>query len=318
MSAANCACVAWLVCFAACSPQAGECNQPGSVSAADRSTKATNEIPVVVQPQDHRVDHVRKVAIAGREVQFIRVEPGEFVMLDGGKYIPDGPAWNLRGALSGGSYGGGAHNQGPPRRTSISRAYWIAIEPITWDQYLRFMRTLERPEAYVLPDGIPGDMAAAAAIRKARGDADDGKPAVLDTSASAQPLPWVGAAGFIRWASEDAGVPMRLPTEAEWEHFARQWDRLDKGGVQIVEGTGPSDSVVGEWTSDRYSRLIDPRDTVDPAGPAVGEHGTVRRTVVERHLGADRRRPFGGDGWGGRIRPVLKDPSASSTPRAIE
>jgi formylglycine-generating enzyme required for sulfatase activity len=69
------------------------------------------------------------------------------------------------------------------------------------------------------------------------------------------------AVAFCKWASTKLGVPMRLPTEAEWEYAANSQNT----------------SNLLEWVSDYYAKdyyTISP--VKDPTGPATGSKRVVR------------------------------------------
>lgn len=116
---------------------------------------------------------------------------------------------------------------------------------------------------------------------------------------------WEDVQIFLRRAGELSGVPMRLPTEAEWEYAAGggpahqvlpgtdipgeaaefSWysgsfaGKTRPVGRKIPNAFGISDmgGNVGEWCSDWYGRGYYSNSPAEsPAGPAAGERRVVR------------------------------------------
>jgi len=114
-----------------------------------------------------------------------------------------------------------------------------------------------------------------------------------------------GKGGYVRWATEMAGVEWALPTEAQWEHAARgglrglqhPWGNtfdtalLWSSAATFRSRTAPVDRSVGlhrneygltdmvgnvaQWCRDRYAEYA--RDDVqDPMGPVSGNERVVR------------------------------------------
>ena len=108
-------------------------------------------------------------------------------------WVPLGP-----GEFQMGSLGGGDDEQ-PVHEVSLS-PFFLSRYPVTNAQYAPFVQTgLGKPpkhwEGGVIPDG------------------KEDHPVVN--------VSWDDASAFCDWASEHVGLPIRLPTEAEWEYAAR-------------------------------------------------------------------------------------------------
>ena len=119
-----------------------------------------------------------------------------------------------------------------------------------------------------------------------------------------------GAKFCERVVAQDA-VKVRMPTEAEWELFARRQEALiNKVGPENLskdELLAPC-SRASEWTSDWYERLIDVKERIDPRGPKEGIDRVYRFSVVGRMPGPNEKniadRVYG-EGRGAGIRLII-------------
>ncbi|HNC99265.1 MAG TPA: formylglycine-generating enzyme family protein, partial [Myxococcota bacterium] len=118
-------------------------------------------------------------------------------------WVPPGTFW--MGATAGaGKVGFDAEareNEGPPHPVQISRGFWMGRFPVT--------------NAQVRPFVQESGSKSFGSLRRSGFDGAD-QPAVE--------LSWHDAQDFCLWASRQTGMPVTLPTEAEWEYAARGSD----------------------------------------------------------------------------------------------
>ena len=242
-------------------------------------------------------------------INLVLIRAGTFVM--GGYYArPNTIKDAIHGALS------MAVDQGPKRRVTITKDFYLAQTETRVDVYCAFLNDVEAPEDYLL---------VRESSRIVRED-DRYIPRPECADRAVDNVPWIGAAAFCEWLSERTGHQFRLPTEAEWEYAAfgserrkYPWgsefidyyaetaieDLLEYRGVQgrpqpwsgpavgscpknvTPEGLFGMASNEAEWTSDWYAREYDERDTIDPKGPPSGSSKVLRG----RHLTYRERTP---------------------------
>jgi formylglycine-generating enzyme required for sulfatase activity len=203
---------------------------------------------------------------------------------------------------------GGDEDERPPHRVYLDE-FCIGVYPVTNDQYAAFVRdTNYRPPAIrQLPRIVtPGqeqafrDLAAPYVWRAGDPPSDRGlHPVTLITVEDAE--------AYCQWLARKTGLPVRLPTEAEWERSARggadhlkyPWgdeltpDRanyLADPAAKPLRGTQPVGSfpsnaynlydVIGnvwEWVSDWYQHdIYTERLRHNPPGPPTGTLRIVR------------------------------------------
>lgn len=99
-------------------------------------------------------------------------------------------------------------------------ALWVARTETTWDQYDVFVYALDEPAGSPSTVGATGADAVARPskpyVPPDRGFGHNGFPAMGMT--------FQGAQKYCEWLSAKTGRKFRLPTEAEWEHFALAGD----------------------------------------------------------------------------------------------
>ena len=171
-------------------------------------------------------------------------------------------------------------NEGPQRRVTIGKSFYMAVTEVTQAQWTEVMGTTP----------WKGKQHAKAGADRA-----------------ASYITWHSANAFCEALSKKTGRTVRLPTEAEWEYACRAgmttaysfgadaaklddyaWWRgntLDKGkpyshpvGVKKPNAWGLHDmhGNVMEWCADWYSDSYANADTRDPKGPATGKDRVLR------------------------------------------
>lgn len=126
-------------------------------------------------------------------------------------------------------------DEGPQRRVTITRAYYMAKFPVTHRQFERFVEDVRyRTEAEKGESGGYGVVNGKAVQQKQFNwrnpgfDQSEGDPACLVSAPD--------AAAFCRWLSTKTGRQCELPTEAQWEHACR----AGSTGARYAE---PADAV---------------------------------------------------------------------------
>jgi len=145
-----------------------------SVSLEQKRREAAARVP---EPgQENTVD-----LGGGVKLELVWIPSGEFIMGS-----PDSEA-------------GRDSDEGPQHKVKITSGFWMGKYEVTYDQYMRYVRT--------------------GGGREPQKDSDDswtnlpGHP-VVDIS-------WDDSVGFCQWLSRKTGKSFRLPTEAEWEYACR-------------------------------------------------------------------------------------------------
>lgn len=147
-------------------------------------------------------------------------------------------------------------NELPAHPVRLTQPFLLSANEVTLDQFRQF-----KPEFGGTPEDAP----------------------------YATGMTWHDAVAFCEWLSRKEGKPYRLPTEAEWEHAARQAEKL---GLQNLF-TGPR-----EWCLDWFGEYLDQGQT-DPVGPEWGLARVVRggcldeKTMAEDYSHASHRAGVG-------------------------
>lgn len=150
-------------------------------------------------------------------------------------------------------------NEMGARVTSL-KAYSIAPQPVSWDQYMRFIETTgHRLPLYVraapLPDSqLPYEINLF------------GTWSPLDPKACARHISWDDAQAYCRWAQ------CRLPTEAEWDYAAHTLSDFIWGEVW-------------EWTADTFEPFegFTPHPYVEYSAPWFGSRKVLRGAAWATH-----------------------------------
>ena len=194
-------------------------------------------------------------------------------------------------------------SEAPPRKTRITRAFYLGARETTLGDFKRFVaETAYRTDAEKDGKGADGKKdgkwrtAPEFNWRDMGYERTDGFPVVN--------VSWNDAAAFCEWLSKKEGRQYRLPTEAEWEHACRAgsagryswgdddskrneyaWTGANSGGGPHPAGKlkpnawGLYDMLGNayEYCSDYFVvQPYDPGDAVDPKGPASGTERVVR------------------------------------------
>ena len=166
--------------------------------------EADGAVAAVVAPGDHA--YVRLAP--GVEMEFVRVPAGEFLMGSDTK-DPD------------------ARDAELPQHKVYLDEYWMGKYPVTVAQFAVFVQasghqtTAERVGYGLVWTGDNWERMEGADWQRPRGPESD----VTDKgSHPVTQVSWHDATAFCEWASQVADVPIRLPTEAEWEKGARGTD----------------------------------------------------------------------------------------------
>ncbi|HNH48824.1 MAG TPA: SUMF1/EgtB/PvdO family nonheme iron enzyme, partial [Myxococcota bacterium] len=118
-------------------------------------------------------------------------------------WVPPGTFW-MGATVQAGKEGfdvEARQNEGPPHPVQINRGFWMGRFPVT--------------NAQVRPFVQESGSKSFGSLRRSGFDGAD-QPAVE--------LSWHDAQDFCLWASRQTGMPVTLPTEAEWEYAARGSD----------------------------------------------------------------------------------------------
>ncbi len=269
---------------------AATCAGPTPTVAADAGTEPCKGRPEV-QVNDP----------TGAAIELVYIKPGSFLMGRAIK-IP------TIGAILGGPVD--KLDDGPPRRVTITKGYYLAKYKVTVAQYCAFLN--EQPEAKQTEFVRLAPVAPSARLVKKNGKYVPHKGV---ENASINTATWSGANEYCYWLSKKTGQTFRLPTEAEWEFAARgpegrlyPWgnepsgrhdyeDFQDKTKYPDPWSADPVDAfphnrtpnglarmvdAVGEWASDYYAEYPS-KDEVDPVGPK-GQHEQERDLKGSRVL----------------------------------
>lgn len=130
-------------------------------------------------------------------MEFVRIEPGSFVMGHDGSPLPESVLHDTTadGRVKVWYPRGGDYDERPAHRVTITRPFYLGLTEVTNRQFEEF------------------DPLHAHVRGKWGFSIDDDEAAVF--------VNWHEAKAFAKWLSEKEGRPYRLPTEAEWEYAAR-------------------------------------------------------------------------------------------------
>jgi formylglycine-generating enzyme required for sulfatase activity len=259
-------------------------------------------------------------------LRFVLLPAGEFVM-GSSKEEADRAAAEMAAKKVTSWYPDSPRSEAPPRKTSISRPFYLATTETTLGAFRRFVEaTGYRTEAERDGKGADGR-------RDGRWTTGLGFDWREMGYARTDDFPvtnvtWDDAVAFCVWLSTSEGRRFRLPTEAEWEYACRAgstgrapwgdeaaardahaWTGANAGGGPHPVGTrkpnawGLHDMIgnVYEYCSDYFAVApYDPAQAVDPTGPSSGPQRVVRSISWGTHPMHARSAFRGGAGPGHR------------------
>jgi formylglycine-generating enzyme required for sulfatase activity len=258
-------------------------------------------------PQRRAVTALCLMECAEAETYLRELTPSGFCLIPAGQFTMGNEA--------------GRPDEGPIHEVWLP-AFWMAISPVTVDEWQKFVTT----GAYTQPRYWPGMGKTEVAQLVWQDQPGRGNHPVRN-------LTWYETMVYTAWAAEESGLPIELPTEAEWEKAAG-WDRErnrmcrfpwddnpDKTRCNVGEsGTGDTTPVgsyspagdspyslqdmagnVLEWTRTKYRpyayRPDDGREEVLGEGSRVLRGGafnlpidnarTTRRHTLDPEIGLD-------------------------------
>jgi formylglycine-generating enzyme required for sulfatase activity len=194
----------------------------------------------------------------------------ELVLLPAGEFVMGSPA----------DEDGRGGDEGPQRRVTLSRPFYMSVTEVTQSQY----------EAVTGESPWKGESRA-----KENG------------SHAASYVSWNDAQTFCQTLSRRSRETLRLPTEAQWEYACRSgsssayhfgddaeqlgqyawyrdnaWDVGEKYAHSVAQkkpnafGLYDMHGNVCEWCDDWYGDKYDPQDTTSPKGPGSGRNRVLR------------------------------------------
>ena len=219
----------------------------------------------------------------------------EFVLIPAGNFLMGSPQHEE----------GRDDDEGPVHRVRITMPFYMGKYETTVGQFGSFVRDTgyrtdpeERGGGKVLGPGKKWKQRRDANWRKPYHAQSDAHPVTV--------VSWNDAVAFCRWLSGSAGVEIRVPTEAQWEHACRAATRTrfhygddrgcrklsdyawyvdnSRGKLHPVGRKPPSPwglfdvhGSAGEWCLDVFDRTYYSRSSsADPEGPSKGNGRVVR------------------------------------------
>ncbi len=278
---------------------------------------AREELERLVEDDSRRVSRAAREALSGSgssvahepgaltitspvQMEFVRIPAGKFLMgtteKDAAQLAKDGYKW--------------AQEYETPQRRIHLAEYYMGKYPVTNAQFERFIKaagyqtTAEKQGGGYVWTGSEWKKTKGADWRHPQGSKSDiagkGQHPVVQVS-------WHDAAAFCAWLAAETGLPVRLPTEAEWEKAARgtdgriypwgdKWDAdransRERGPgdttavgqyspegdslYQIADASGNVWEWVADWFASGYYRTLED-GAQNPTGPASGKYRVLR------------------------------------------
>ena len=219
--------------------------------------------------------------------ELVYIKPGKFTMGRNTKIDSILESFFIEGASS---------DEGPPRKVTITKGFYIGKYKVTNSQYCEFLNSsdVNNPGQFISLNKWSGILL--------KNGKYISKPETENDPVNT--VPWRGADAFCQWLSKKTGRRFRLPTEAEWEFTARgpegrdypwgnktpkplqhlwesdspdelkeTWDHVSVYDVAqntpfnvTPDGVVGMAGSIGEWVSDYYGKYPN-RDEIDPTGP---------------------------------------------------
>lgn len=181
---------------------------------------------------------------------------------------------------------------------------WVLDTEVTWDLYDVYVYQLDTPEE----DEIPADAVSRPSkpyVPPDRGFGHDGYPAMGMTLKAARE--------YCAWLSMKTGDTYRLPTRAEWQHFALAGSEAP---YSFDEAASPENELVDHgWTSENSNYTTHPVGEKQPNAFGLRDvHGNLAEWVEtgEDESARPRPKPMA---IGGSWRQAAAEATAESTQR---
>lgn len=219
---------------------------PGSLNATERALAGRH----LAQLGDPRPE-----VLTAAQMEFCRVPPGPFVM---------------------------GEEEDQHRNKTLAHGYWLARCPVTNAQFAEFAQAggyadkRYWPEAEAAGWWRDGQFKGRYDNEPRTGPVKFGDPFPL-LNHPVVGVSWYEALAFCRWLSEQCGVPVALPTEAEWEKAAR-------GGEQIL--TAPLIVRLADGLTNPTAGGLRANPAPERAYPWEGDFDSNKANTAETQVGA--------------------------------
>lgn len=270
------------------------CNLELGAFALQFTDKETKEVSQI--RGQYGVAKTKQLYVNGIGMRMAHVKPGKFLMGSSSEQIERLKSIPIENPAE-------TDWESPQHEVELTKSIYVGLTEVTVSQFRQFVdetsyvTTAEKAGGLVkgLKNGGWRSLDVGASWRDGGVPKEPTKAAYVPHSAHPVVMvSWNDANAFCRWLSEKEGQTYRLPTEAEWEYFARGgtttawcagdqevdsglhgWTRSHGGEVRHVGLKAPNPfglfdihGNVSEWCSDIFSpTTYSPEPQVDPTGP---------------------------------------------------